>query len=492
MSVMSQPSSVGDNTASLLPAGFAEQLLGIVGSAGLIQDPHAQEPYEREQRGNFRGRAALVVRPQNTAEVAAVVRLCSELGVAIVPQGGNTSLCGGSTPSERGDEIVLSLGRMNRIRAIDPTNFTMTVEAGCILSDLHEAAAAVSRLFPLSLAAQGSCQIGGNLSTNAGGTQVLRYGNARELVLGLEVVLPDGQVLDMLRGLRKDNTGYHLTQLFCGAEGTLGIITAAVLKLFPRPSSVVTAFLALPDLGAALQLLSRARAATSDGLTAFEFIPRIALEFVLRHIPQTQDPFAAPHPHYLLMEASAAATDGDVPADSSPLLTLLEQAQAEGLVQDVVIAQNPAQAAALWRLRESISESQKPEGVSLKHDVSVPVSRVAEFVEAATLAVQKAAPGVRVVAFGHVGDGNVHFNLSQPAGLVGADRAAFAAQREPLATLVHDLVAQLGGSFSAEHGVGRLKRQELIRYRSAVEVDVMRRIKQALDPKGLLNPGKVL
>jgi FAD/FMN-containing dehydrogenase len=469
----------------LLPA-----LRVIVGEAGLISDsePEALVPYLREQRGNYTGKSPLVIRPATTEQVAAVVRCLYAAGVPIVPQGGNTSLCGASTPSGRGDEVVLSLGRLNKVRAVDAANFTMTVEAGCILSDVQRVAAEADRLFPLSLAAQGSCQIGGNLSTNAGGTQVLRYGNARELVLGLEVVLPDGQVLDRLRGLRKDNTGYDLIHLFCGAEGTLGVITAAVLKLYPRPVEQVTALLALPDLGAALTLLGWARAATSDALTAFEFIPRIALEFVLRHIPGTREPFAKPYPHYLLLEASATAQDGAA-ALLPQVMALLARAAEDGLVLDTVIAQNPAQAAALWKLRESISDAQKPEGVSLKHDVAVPVSRLADFIAAADAAVTAACPGVRIVSFGHVGDGNVHYNLSQPP---GSERAVFAASREPLARIVHDLAVALGGTFSAEHGIGRLKRDELRRYRSAVEVDVMQRIKNALDPKGLMNPGKVL
>jgi len=484
------PSPPSSSSAALTPALLAE-LHGIVGAAGLISDPDAMLPYVREQRGNYIGRAPLVVRPATTAEVAAVMRCLYAAGVKMVPQGGNTSLCGGSTPSAGGDEVVLNLARLSRVRAVDAQNFTMTVEAGCILADLHEVAAQAERLFPLSLAAQGSCQIGGNLSTNAGGTQVLRYGNARELVLGLEVVLPDGQVLDLLRGLRKDNTGYDLKHLFCGAEGTLGVITAAVLKLFPRPTAQVTALLALPDLAAALVLLGQARAATSDALTAFEFIPRRALEFVLRHIPGTREPFGVPYPHYLLLEATATSTDG-AKALQPQVLALLGQAAAQGLVLDAVLAQSPEQAAALWKLRESISEAQKPEGVSLKHDVAVPVSRVAEFVATASAQVEAAYPGIRVVAFGHVGDGNIHFNLSQPAGAVGAEAAAFAAARPRLARLVHDLAVGLGGSFSAEHGIGRLKRDELRRYRSEVELDVMRRIKNALDPKGLLNPGKVL
>lgn len=493
-----QPMTPAPGPDPALSARLRGQLRDIVGEAGLIDagDPAAMQPYLLEQRGNYRGRSPLVVRPASTAEVAAVLGACYEAGVPVVPQGGNTSLCGASTPSERGDELVLSLSRMGRIRALDAASFTLTAEAGCILSHLQQAAAEAGRLFPLSLAAEGSCQIGGNLSTNAGGTQVLRYGNARELVLGLEVVLPDGRVLDMLRGLRKDSTGYPLTQLFCGAEGTLGVITAAVLKLFPAPRAQVTVLLAVRDLAAAVELLGRARAATGDAVTACEFIPRIALDFVLRHIPGTREPLPGRHAHYLLLEATSTTEPdpGQGPEAGDPELTrrierLLDRAGADGLVHDGVLAQSPAQAAALWRLRESISDAQKPEGGSLKHDVAVPVARVAAFVAEATARVEAASPGVRVVAFGHVGDGNVHFNLSQPP---GADRAAFMAGREALARIVHDLAVAMGGTFSAEHGIGRLKRADLLHYRSPVEIDVMRRIKQALDPKLLMNPGKLL
>lgn len=470
-------------------------LRAVVGEAGLVTDVADHVPYVTEQRGNYRGRAALVVRPKSTAEVSQVVRILAGAGVAMVPQGGNTSLCGASTPSEVGDEVVISLGRMDRVRAIDAAGFTMTAEAGCVLADLHRAAAEADRLFPLSLAAEGSCQIGGNLSTNAGGTQVLRYGNARELCLGLEVVLADGSVLDLLRGLRKDNTGYNLVPLFCGAEGTLGIITAAVLKLFPRPAAVATALLAVRDLQAALEILARGRAATADALTACEFVPRIAMEFVLRHIPGTSEPLGRAYPYYLLIETQASgaqasgAQGGAQERVDAQLYELLELASADGLVLDGVLARDGAQAQALWRLRESISEAQKPEGVSLKHDVSVPLGRLARFVEEASAAVEAAVPGVRVVAFGHVGDGNVHFNLSQPR---DSSREAFAAERERLARIVHDLAVAAGGSFSAEHGVGRLKRAELRRYRSETELAVMRGIKQVLDPRGLMNPGKVL
>jgi FAD/FMN-containing dehydrogenase len=468
-------------------AAVFARLRAIVGPKGWIADAADMERFVTEERAMFRGRAAAVVRPASTAEVAAVVTACAEAGIAIVPQGGNTSLCGGSVPSQSGEEIVLNLGRMSRVRAIDPMNYTIEVEAGCVLADIQRAAADADRLFPLSLAAEGSCQIGGNLSTNAGGTGVLRYGNARDLVLGLEVVLPDGSVLDGLSRLRKDNTGYDLRHLFCGAEGTLGIITAAVLKLFPKPRDQRTALIALPGSEACVPLLSMARAATGDAVTAFEYIDRICLDFVFKHAPGTSDPLRERHKHYVLMELTTTAA-GDTTLGAR-FETLMEQALNEGLILDAAVAQNQAQTRQLWKLRESIPEAQKHEGASIKHDVSVAVSRVPEFINRATELVEQALPGVRVVAFGHVGDGNVHFNLSQP---VGADPIEFAAERPRLNALVHELIHEMGGSISAEHGIGQLKRNELVRYKSAAAIDVMRRIKAALDPHNIMNPGKVL
>ena len=477
----------------MLANDLVAKLRDVVGDAGLITDLEDLLPFLIEQRGNYRGVTSLCVCPATTAETAQVVRILSEAGVAMVPQGGNTGLCGGAVPAESGDQVLINLRRLNRVRGVDPRNFTITVEAGCVLSELQAAAAAVDRLFPLSLAAEGSCQIGGNLATNAGGTQVLRYGNARDLVLGLEVVLPDGQVLDMLRGLRKDNTGYDLKHLFCGAEGTLGIITAAVLKLFPRPRTQVTGMLAVRDLWAAIEVLGRARAETGDAVTGFEYISRRALDFVLKHIPGTREPLPGRHDFYVLFEATSTAEPipGERPGRElwERVSQLLERASEDGLIHDAVLAQSPTQSAELWRLRESVPEAQKPEGASLKHDVSVPVSRVAQFVEEATARVEQALPGVRVCAFGHVGDGNIHFNLTQPE---GSDRATYLASRNRIARIVDDLVVGMGGSFSAEHGIGRLKRQELLDYRSPVEIDVMRRIKSVLDPKNLMNPGKVL
>ena len=469
------------------------RLRDIVGDAGLVTEADALQPFLAEQRGNYRGRSALCIRPATTEETAQVVGLLYEAGVPMVPQGGNTGLCGGAVAAESGDQVLINLGRMNRVRAIDPENYTITVEAGCILADVQAAALAADRLFPLSLAAEGSCQIGGNLSTNAGGTQVLRYGNARELVFGLEVVLPDGRVLDTLRGLRKDNTGYDLRHLFCGAEGTLGILTAAVLKLFPRPREQVTAILAVPSLHDAISVLSRARAETGDAITGCEFISRTALDMVLRHVPGSRDPLAGRHDLYILLEATSTAEprQGQRPGGAlrEQVEHLLEVCSEAGWIDDAVIAQNAAQSAAFWRLRESISDSQKPEGASMKHDVAVPVSCVATFVVEASRLVQEALPGLRVVAFGHIGDGNIHFNLSQP---VGASPQAFMAERDRISAIVHDLAVSMNGSFSAEHGIGRLKRDELRRYRSLVELETMRAIKAALDPKGLMNPGKVL
>ncbi len=471
---------------SKLPPGFVQTLAAIVGEAGLLTDADAVEPFLTEPRGTYRGETEVVVRPASTAELSAVVTACANAQIAMVPQGGGTGLCGGAVPSSTGDQVVISLARMNRIRSIDPHSFTMTVEAGCILADIQRAAESVDLLFPLSLGAEGSCQIGGNLSTNAGGTQVLRFGNSRDLVLGLEVVLPDGQVLDMLRGLRKDNTGYHLAGLFCGAEGTLGIISAAVLKLFPQPREVATALVAVPDLDAVIKLLSLARSATGDALSGCEFIPRIALEMVLRHIPGTRDPFPTPYPHYLLLEAQSGSEEGRVTQEVEKLLA---DAVDSELILDATVAQSPAQAEALWHIRESIPDAQKPEGLSVKHDVSLPIHLVPRFVKRASQLVQAEVPGIRVVAFGHVGDGNVHFNLSQPLDM---DRATYASHRHKLSELVHELAMSMGGSFSAEHGIGQLKRDELRRYRSDIELQVMRKIKAALDPHGLMNPGKVL
>ena len=470
---------------SIGKSGMIETLADIVGAQNVITDAQTMHPYLGDWRGRYRGAARCVVRPGSTAEVAAVVRACSAAGVAMLPQGGNTSHCGASIPDKSGKTVLISLSRLNKIRAVDAANNTITVEAGCVLQNLQEAALAVDRLFPLSLAAEGSCQIGGNLSTNAGGVQVLRYGNARELVLGLEVVLPDGEVWNGLRGLRKDNTGYDLKQLFIGAEGTLGIITAAVVKLFPLPRSTATAWLAIASPQAAIGLLNGLQAAFGAMLTACELVSDISLGMVLKHIPGAQPPLEK-SPWYLLVELSGS---GEEDALRDTLATFLEPALENGTISDAVLAQSVDQAKRLWNLRESISEAQKIEGFSIKHDISVPVSRIPEFLERAGSALQHAWPGIRIVAFGHVGDGNLHYNQSKPE---AGENAAFIAAQPQVNEMVHDIVHQLGGSISAEHGIGQLKREEILRYKSPLEMQMMRTIKQAFDPRGLMNPGKVV
>ena len=462
------------------------RLRTIVGAANVLEAEAEMAPFLSDWRGRYHGRARAVVRPRDTAEVAAVVAACAQAGVAMVPQGGNTGLCGGATPLVDGAAVVISLARMNHIRALDADNDTLTVEAGCTLAAVQEAAQAAGRLFPLSLASEGSCLIGGNLSTNAGGVQVLRYGNTRELVLGLEVVLPDGRVWDGLRGLRKDNTGYDLKQLFIGAEGTLGIVTAAVLKLFPAIRSRATAWVAVPDPRAAVRLLGMLRAVCGERVSAFEIVGRTALGLVLQHIPGARDPLAGAPAWSVLVELSDP--DVDAPLDAQ-LQAVLGEACAQGLAADAAVAASAAQAQALWALREDISEAQRIEGVSIKHDVSVPVSRIPEFLERAGAALAARWPDVRAVAFGHIGDGNLHYNLSKPA---ADDNAAFIARTAEVNRIVHDLVCELGGSISAEHGLGQLKREEVLRYKPALEMELMRRVKQAFDPAGLMNPGKVL
>lgn len=462
-----------------------ERLAAIVGAEQVLTADAEMAPFLGDWRGRYRGAARCIVRPGTTSEVAAVVRACSEAGVAMVPQGGNTSHCGASIPDTSGQAVLLSLSRLNRIRAVDVPNNTMTVEAGCVLQEIQATANRVGRLFPLSLAAEGSCQIGGNLSTNAGGVQVLRYGNARELVLGLEVVLPSGELWDGLRALRKDNTGYDLKHLFIGAEGTLGIITAAVIKLFPQPSAVVTAWLAIASPQDAVTLLGKLQAGFGAGLTACELVSDVSLGMVLKHIPEAQAPLER-GPWYLLIELAGA---GDADALRVQLEDFLGEAMAAELVSDAVIAQSGEQAARLWDLRERISEAQKIEGFSIKHDISVPVSRIGEFLDRAGAALHAAYPGIRIVAFGHVGDGNLHYNQSKPE---AGENASFMASQPDVNRIVHDIVHALGGSISAEHGIGQLKREELRRYKSAIELDMMWSIKRTLDPKGLMNPGKVL
>jgi len=463
-----------------------EALKTAVGPKGFLESEEDKAPFLTDERDLYHGTAPLVLRPANTEEVAAIVRICAAAGIGIVPQGGNTGYCGGSIPGRNNEQVVVSLGRMNRIRDIDPLNHTITVEAGCVLADVQAAAAEADRLFPLSLAAEGTCQIGGNLSTNAGGIAVLRYGNTRDLVLGLEAVLPSGEIWSSLKGLRKDNTGYDLKQLFIGAEGTLGIVTAAVCKLFPIPRETCTALLAVRDPGAATEMLSRLRAASSDGVTSFEYLHRACLDMVIEHIPDTTDPFDETYEHYVLVELASGREDSTLrDATEAELATAFDV----GLLQNAVIAASSAQAKQLWRLREAIPESQKHAGGCIKHDISVPVSSVPEFLARATAAAESEIPGVRVVPFGHMGDGNIHFNLSQP---LGEDRQTFLARTEHIEEVIHDIAVALDGSFSAEHGVGLLKKGELARYKSPVEIDLMRRIKQAFDPDDVMNPGKVL
>jgi FAD/FMN-containing dehydrogenase len=467
------------------PAPLLARLSAIVGPAHVLSAPETTEPYATDWRRRYSGRPLAVVQPATTAEVAAVMQLCSETRTAVVPQGGNTGLCGGATPDASGAQVIVSLSRMHRIRALDPVNNTITAEAGCVLANVQRAADEADRLFPLSLAAEGSCEIGGNLSTNAGGVQVLRYGNTRDLVLGVEVVLPSGEIWNGLRGLRKDNTGYDLKQLFIGAEGTLGIITAAVLKLFPKPRSQATAVAALRTPGDALRLLEHVQARCGDRLTAFELLSAICVALVRKHF-NVPAPFETAYPQYALLELSDTQAGEGVAA---LMEATLGEAIEAGIVLDAAIAASGAQAKQLWTLRENVSEAQAAEGPNIKHDISIPISRIAEFIEATDARLAAAFPGVRMVTFGHVGDGNLHYNVAHPE---GGDEGAFLARMAEVNRVVHDSVAAFGGSISAEHGLGQYKREEILRYKSAVEMELMRRIKRTLDPLGIMNPGKVL
>lgn len=468
-----------------MSAQVLDRMAGIVGARNIIAEPDAMLPYLKEWRDLFRGQATAVVRPGSTEEVAAIVRLAAETGTTLVPQGGNTGLVGGQIPVADGREIILSLQRLDKVRAVDAEGDTMIVEAGVTLQRAQEAAEAAGRLFPLSLASEGTCTIGGNLSTNAGGTAVIAYGNARELCMGLEVVLADGRIWNGLRQLRKDNTGYDLKNLFIGAEGTLGVITAAVLKLFPLPAARATAFLALPGPAEALALLNAAKAGAGGTLTTFELMPRIGLDFVLRHAAGTRDPLSEPSPWYVLMEVSAQSAVGLDEAVESFLGEALEN----GLITDAALAGSLEQRKDFWKLREMLSEVQRFEGGSIKHDISVPLHATPDFLARAIATVEAMIPGCRAVPFGHLGDGNIHFNVSQP---VGADKEAFLARWDEINRAVHAIVTEMHGSISAEHGIGRLKRYLLPSVKDPVELALMKTLKATLDPQGILNPGAVL
>ena len=478
--------SFAPSAASATPPLACEliaKFAAIVGEKYAVTNKAAQEPFVLESRGLYRGHTPLVLLPGSVDEVAAILALASRTATAIVPQGGNTGLVGGQTPQN--GEVVLSLKRLDRIREVDPVSNTMTCEAGVVLANAQSAAAAADRLFPLSLAAEGSCTIGGNLSTNAGGTGALAYGVARDLVLGLEAVLADGRVLRALNKLKKDNTGYDLRDLFIGAEGTLGIITAAVVKLFPALKTVETAFVGVPSPQAALALLNLVQERTNRAATSFELMSRAVVEFGLRHGPNCRDPLTSPHPWYVLVQLSSAAVQNL----RLPLEETLEAAMERGLVNDAAVAENLEHRRAFWHLREVAPEAQKPEGGSIKHDISVPVAAVPDFLQEADEAVRQLVPGARPAPFGHLGDGNIHYNISQP---VGADTAAFLSRWYEVNDAVHAVVAKYGGSISAEHGIGVLKRNLLPKVKDPVALDVMRTLKRTLDPSGILNPGKVL
>ncbi|MFC3072162.1 FAD-binding oxidoreductase [Shinella pollutisoli] len=465
-----------------LIARFAD----ITGPAHALVTPQDIAPYLVESRGLYHGSSPLVLRPGSVEEVSAILALASETGTAVVPQGGNTGHVGGAAPREGQSDVVLSLARLNRIREVDPVGNVIVADAGAVLAEIQRAAEAADRLFPLSLGSEGSCQIGGNLSTNAGGTAVLAYGGVRQLCLGLEVVLPTGEIWNGLRRLRKDNTGYDLRDLFIGAEGTLGVITGAVLRLFPRPLGHEVALAGLKSPADALKLFERAAERCGMALTGFELMPRLGVDFTMRHIPGVRDPLAGRHDWYALVDVS---TSDSAEAARRMIEVLLSEGIETGLIEDAVIAESETQRQALWHMRESMSPAQKPEGGSIKHDVSVPVASIPAFMAEADAAVLAAIPGARICAFGHMGDGNIHYNVSQP---VGADTAAFVARRREINALVHGLVRKYEGSISAEHGIGQMKRDELAEVRAGIEIELMRRVKRAFDPAGIMNPGKVL
>jgi FAD/FMN-containing dehydrogenase len=477
-----------DNAADLpvVAPELLDRFAAIVGEAHALRDASDLAPHLIENRGLYKGSSPLLLKPGSTEEVAAILKLASETGTPIVPQTGNTGLVGGQTPRTGGHDIIVSLERMNRIRDVDPIANVLVAEGGAILADVQAAAEKVDRLFPLSLGSEGSCRIGGNLSTNAGGTAVLAYGNMRQLCLGLEVVLPTGEIWNGMRRLKKDNTGYDLRDLFIGAEGTLGIITGAVLKLFPKPIGHQVALAGLASPEDALHLFEKASTLCGTALTGFELMPRIGIEFTTRNIDGVRDPLEAPHAWYALIDIS---TSDSAETASVMVQSLLEQGFEAGLVEDAVIASSVAQQKALWHMRESMSDAQKPEGGSIKHDVSVPVSKIPAFMAEAEKAVLAAMPGARICAFGHLGDGNIHYNISQP---VGGDKQAFLDRWREINAIVHAIVLDAGGSISAEHGIGQLKRDELAHIRSPIEMELMYRIKSAFDPAGIMNPGKVI
>jgi D-lactate dehydrogenase (cytochrome) len=465
---------------------FLQECRAAVGAAHVLTEDNDTAGFLTDWRRRFTGRALAVVRPASTEEVATVVRLCNRFRVPIVPQGGNTGLVLGSVPDDSGSAIVLSLTRLNRIRHIDTMNNTMTVESGCVLQQVQNAAADAARLFPLSLASEGSCTIGGNLSTNAGGTAVLRYGNMRELCLGLEVVTANGEIWNGLRGLRKDNTGYDLRDLYIGAEGTLGIITAAVLKLYPQPKAQCTALAAMQTPEDALALLSLAQQHCGPSLTGFELMSDFCLQLVSKHFPQMRPPFAQAHPQYVLLELSDSESEEHA---NTMLESVIGEALDRGLLLDAAVASSLAQSKALWNLREHIPLAQAEEGKNIKHDVSVPISHIASFIRETDILLEQAFPGCRMVTFGHLGDGNLHYKVSPPE---GESPDAFIAHQTKINRVVHDNVHRFGGSISAEHGLGALKREEIRHYKSEVELGLMQVLKQALDPLGIMNPGKVV
>ncbi len=466
-----------------LSAAILETLHSIVGDKGFTTDKTEISPFLTESRGRFHGVCDVLLKPENANEVSQILTICNDENIPVVPQGGNTGHCGGAVPD---GGVLLNLSRLNKIRHLDPLNATITVEAGCILADIQEAADDAGLMFPLSLAAEGSCQIGGNLATNAGGIHVLRYGNTRELTLGMEAVLPTGELWNGLRGLRKDNTGYDLKHLFIGAEGTLGVITATVLKLFPQPKEIETAFIGAASPLHLIETFNRLRDHFGEDLSAFEILPRFGLEIVRKHFDNAQDPFTRPHDWYGVIELSSPRKGAGL---KSALQEILHGLFDDQYVQDAIVAESLTQAKALWALRENMSEAQKHEGGSIKHDVSVPVSKIAEFITETSHMLNNILPGIRLCTFGHLGDGNIHFNISQP---VDMDKQAFLGHWEEFNDVVHQMAEKFNGSFSAEHGIGLLKIKEMETYRGGPELDMMRAIKHALDPNGIMNPGKIV